>query len=86
MITHIFAGSQLLAYISVEYNLMYGNRYVKSYTEQKRLCSSFLRILRVFPELNRALLREVVHTYTLYVYTQPDKLSVFILNSQSTPY
>ena len=45
-----------LAYTSVGYNLMYGHRHIKSYTEQERLCSSFIRILRLFPDLNRNLL------------------------------
>ena len=44
--------------------LMYGHRHIRSYTEQERLCSSFIRILRLFPDLNRNLLCEVEHICT----------------------
>ena len=64
LLSDILSESKTLAYTSVGYDLMYGHRHVKSYTEQERLCSSFIRILRLFPELNRALLCEVEHICT----------------------
>ena len=60
----IFSECKTLAYTSVGYNSMYGHHHVKSYMEQERLCSSFIRILRLFPELNRTLLCEVEHICT----------------------
>ena len=55
LLAEIFTESQTIAYTSFGYNLMYGSRHWKSYTEADCMCANFIRDSRLYPMVNKQL-------------------------------
>lgn len=64
LLSDIFTQCQSLAYTSMGYNMLYGHRHLKSYSEQDRVASAFIRIVKMDPEVNQSLHGEVIHICT----------------------
>ena len=52
LLADIYRESSTLVYTSFGYNSMYGQRHWKCYTDAEKLCSAFIRDVRLFPLLN----------------------------------
>ena len=51
LLADIFRESNTLVYTSFGYNSMYGQRHWKCYTDAEKLCSAFIRDVRLFVPL-----------------------------------
>ena len=52
LLIDIFMECRNLVYTGCGYNRWYGHQHLKSYADQDCLCASFIRDVRLFPELN----------------------------------
>ena len=59
LLVDIFKESSTLVYTSFGYNSVHGQRHWKCYTDAEKLCSAFIRDVRLFPSLNCPLDHEV---------------------------
>ena len=71
----VFRECHNLVYIGCEYNQWYGQPHSKSYFHQEFLCASFIRDVRLAPELNPDLNDEIF----IYVFQLTKFNSNFVI-------
>ena len=64
LVRDVFAQSSTLTYTSLGYNLIYGSRHMKIYTDQDIVCANFVCDVRLAPDQNSHLSEEIVHVCT----------------------
>ena len=65
LISDLFSESARCAYCFIGYNTKYGYKHLKTYSESKRLCGSFIRDARSAPELNCHLEDDICYMSTV---------------------
>ena len=64
IICDIFEESRRLSYTTFGYNSLNCNKYKRIYTDDVKLCSNFIRDVKLFPQENRNLFHEVYYMST----------------------
>ena len=65
LISDLFSEGACCAYSFVGYNTKYGYKHLKTYSESKRLCGSFIRDARSAPDLNCHLEDDICYMSTV---------------------
>ena len=64
LIRDIFAEAPQLSYTTFGFNAFSYNRYRRTYTDADKMCSNFIRDVRLFPQENRELIDEIDYLCT----------------------
>ena len=64
LVHDVFAQSSTLTYTSQGYNLIYGSRHKKIYSDQDVLCANFIRDVRLAPDENSHLSEDIIYVCT----------------------
>ena len=64
VVRDVFAQSSTLTYTSQGYNLIYGSRHKKIYSDQDVLCANFIRDVRLAPDDNSHLSDDIMYVCT----------------------
>ena len=64
LIRDIFTEAPQLSYTTFGFNAFNYNRYRRTYTDADKMCSNFIRDVRLFPKENRELIDEIYYLCT----------------------